>query len=45
MENTTIEGQDLMMKKIPKRSSKIFKALTLCSSKNINFQFTHKFKK
>ena len=45
MENTTSEGQDWMMAKIPRRLSKIFKALILCNSKNINFQFTHKFKK
>ena len=45
MENTTSEGQDLMMKKIPRHSSKIFKVLILCSSKNIHFQFTHKLQK
>ena len=45
MENTTSEGQDLMMKKIPRHSSKIFKVLILCSSKNIYFQFTHKLQK
>ena len=45
MENTTSEGQDLMMKKIPRHSSKIFKVLILCSSKNINFQFTYQFQK
>ena len=45
MENTTIGGQDLMMKKIPRSSSKIFKVLVLFSSKDINFQFTYKFQK
>ena len=41
MENTTSEGQDLMMKKIPRHLSKIFKAL-ICAVQKTLISSLHK---